>query len=356
MIDWVKAKIPFRHKEAINNGEVVSIDSLGEIEWTTQKRLALRGSYESTVHILSCTQSRCPKTGDYTHVIIDGNPVKYFQGHNLWGTDDLIGLISEFSFDLSKVLNLPLAKDDLLKITKGDYQVLRIDSTMMVSCGNNANVDSILYSIERLANMRYKGKALASGSTLYFGKHSRRESLKMYNKYKEIKAKGHELHTELSSLPALTDWVADKLRIEAVTRSMQLKDYGLHLASKWGDETPNEILDRLLGAIEMSENYTLTPDTIQNLPGRLQLAYSSWKDGHDLKKLLSDTTFKRYRKQLKEAAGIDIAIIQGNRKEPTPNVIDFRRVLRPERCEQVPTWAIGTNLYFEPRAKISNVG
>lgn len=353
MIDWVKAKIPFRHTQAINNGEVVSIDSLGEIEWTTQKRLALRGSYESTVNILSCSQSRCPETGDYMHIIVDGNPVKYFQGHNLWGTDDLPGLVAEFAIELSKVLNLPISDHDLFKIINGDYQLLRVDSTMMISCGNNANVDSILYSIERLAHMRYKGKALSSGSTLYFGKHSRRESLKMYNKAKEIKAKGHELHMELSSLQSLNDWVSDKLRVEAVTRSMQLKDYGLNLASKWSEETPNEILDRLLDAIEMSENYTLTPDAIQELPARLQLAYNNWKDGHDLKKLLPSATFKRYRKQLQAAASIDIAIIQGDRKEPAPNVVDFRRVLRPERCEQIPAWAIGTSLYFEPRAKIS---
>jgi II/X family phage/plasmid replication protein len=353
MIDWVKAKIPFRHKEAINDGQVFSIDSFGEIEWKTQKRLALRGSYESSVNILSCDQSRCPQTGDYTHVIIDGNPVKYFQGHNLWGTNDLVGLVMEFTVELSRVLNLRIANNDLSKIIQGDYQLFRVDSTMMVSCGNNANVDSILYSVERLAHMRYKGKALASGSTLYFGKHSRRESLKMYNKAKEIKAKGHELHTELAAFQPLNDWVADKLRIEAVTRSMQLKDYRLNLASSWREETPNEILDRLLDAIDMSENYTLTPDAVQNLPGRLQLAYNNWKDGHDLKKLLSDTTFKRYRKQLKETVGIDIAIVQGNRKEPAPNVVDFRRILRPERCEQIPDWAIGTKLYFEPRTKIS---
>lgn len=353
MIDWVKAKIPFRHKEAINNGQVFSIDSLGEIEWKTQKRLALRGSYESTVNILSCDHSRCPQTGDYTHVIMDGNPVKYFQGHNLWGTNDLVGLVLEFVIELSKALNLPIGNDDMSKIIKGDYQLFRVDSTMMVSCGNNANVDSILYSVERLAHMRYKGKALASGSTLYFGKHSRRESLKMYNKAKEIRAKGHELHTELASLQSLKDWVSDKLRIEAVTRSMQLKDYRLNLASRWSEETPNEILDRLLDAIDMSENHTLTLDVIQALPVRLIAVYHLWKEGHDLKAMYPKMTFYRYRKQLQEAANIDIAIIQGDRKEPAPNVVDFRRVLRPERCEQIPAWAIGTRLYFEPRAKIS---
>jgi II/X family phage/plasmid replication protein len=61
-------------------------------------------------------------------------------------------------------------------------------------------------------------------------------------------------------------------------------------------------------------------------------------------------TFYRYRREFLKQ-GIDLAIKQGNRAEPNPNVIEFRRVLRPERCEQIPAWAFGTNLYFEPRVK-----
>jgi II/X family phage/plasmid replication protein len=72
---------------------------------------------------------------------------------------------------------------------------------------------------------------------------------------------------------------------------------------------------------------------------------------HDLKKILPATTFKRYRRELLKQ-GIDIAIKQGNRMEPAPNVIEFRRVLRPERCEQIPPWAFGTPLMFEPRANM----
>lgn len=102
----------------------------------------------------------------------------------------------------------------------------------------------------------------------------------------------------------------------------------------------------------MSEQHTLSVITLDGLPARMKLAYQSWKDGHDLKKILPDTTFKRYRRELLKQ-GIDIAVKQGNRPEPNPNVIEFRRVLRPERCDQIPAWAIGTPLYFEPRAKIS---
>jgi len=351
MIDWIKAIIPLEHLTPLDDGHVISITKNGEIEWTTNKRLSVRGSYESDLHIQSDHSSRSPETGLFTHIVFDGNPIKFFQGHNLWGTDDLIGLMIETVYRVSKLLALTPTVQDWEWIVKGHYQLKRVDSTMMIGLGSNADVEAFLYSAERTAHMRYKGQGIMTKGTLYFGKHSRRESLKMYNKLGEIKAKGHELPKELQELPELYKWVAGKLRIEAVTRSMQLKDLGLQLACNWGDNTPNDTLNRLLNGLNMSEQHTLSAVNLDGLPARMKLAYQSWKDGHDLKKILPKNTFYTYRRELLKQ-GIDIAIKQGNRAEPNPNVIEFRRVLRPERCEQIPAWAYGTPLMFEPRAKM----
>lgn len=107
----------------------------------------------------------------------------------------------------------------------------------------------------------------------------------------------------------------------------------------------------------MSEQHTLTAANLDGLPPRLIAVYHMWKDGHDIRKMYlgkdgyPTETFRRYRKAMLEH-GIDISIKQGDRSEPNPNVIEFRRVLRPERCEQIPAWAFGTTLMFEPRANM----
>lgn len=353
MIDWITALIPLEHQEAINGGNVTSISQDGEIDWTVQKKLEVEGSFDSSLHIKSDLSRFSPETGMFTHLIIHGNPVKFFQGHNLWGTDDLIGLVAETVSRVCDHLSLVPTAEDWEQITKGHYQLTRVDSTGMISLGSNADVEAFLYSAERTAHMRYKGQGIMTKGTLYFGKHSRRESLKMYNKLTEIKAKGHELPRELQSLPELYKWTTGKLRLEVVTRGMQLKDLGLQLACNWGETTPQDTLYRLLNGLNMSEQHTLTAANLDGLPPRLIAVYHLWKDGHDLKKMYPPTTFKRYRKTMSEY-GIDIAIKQGNRPEPSPNVIEFRRVLRPERCEQIPAWAMGTALMFEPRAKMPN--
>ena len=51
-----------------------------EIEWTTQTRLSLTGSHDSSISIRSLT----PQT-----IEISGNPAKWLQGHNLFGSNDL---------------------------------------------------------------------------------------------------------------------------------------------------------------------------------------------------------------------------------------------------------------------------
>lgn len=351
MIDWITAVIPLDHQEPINGGNVTSISQDGEIDWTVLKKLEVLGSFDSSLHIKSDLTRYSPETGRFTHIIFDGNPIKFFQGHNLWGTDDLIGLMAETVMRVSGLLNIAPSSVDWEQIIKGHYQLKRVDSTGMISLGNNSDVEAFLYSAERTAHMRYKGQGIMTKGTLYFGKHSRRESLKMYNKLTEIKAKGHELPKELQDLPELYKWTSGKLRLEVVTRSMQLKDLGLQLACNWGDSTPQETIYRLLNGLNMSEQHTLSAENLDGLPPRLIGVYHNWKDGHDLKKILPKNTFYRYRREFL-TRGIDIAIKQGNRAEPNPNIIEFRRVLRPERCEQIPSWAMGTPLSFEPRAKM----
>jgi len=357
MIDWITAKIPFDHFDSLHDGNVLSLTRDGEIEWSTDKRLGVEGSHDVKLHIKSDPRTRDPVTGKYTHIMFDGNPIKFLQGHNLFGSDDVTGLMSETLYRVFKALNLVPSATDWEFITKGYYELYRVDSTMMLSLGNNSDVEAFLYSAERTAHMKYKGQGQMTKGTLYFGKHSRRESLKMYNKLKEINSKGHKLPLELSELPELIKWVTGMLRLEAVTRAMQLKDLHLNLACNWGDNTSQDILYRLLNGLNMSEQHTLTAANLEGLPPRLVAVYHMWKEGHDLKKMYLDQrgqpskTFYRYRKSLLEK-GIDIAIKQGNRPEPNPNVIEFRRVLRPERVDQVPAWAFGTPLMFEPRAKM----
>jgi II/X family phage/plasmid replication protein len=95
----------------------------------------------------------------------------------------------------------------------------------------------------------------------------------------------------------------------------------------------------------MSEQFSITPVDLYGLPARLVAAYELWKQGADLRAMYPRATFYRYRGDFLKK-GIDIAIRQPSKPD---NIIPLVRVLRPEAISQVPDWAVGTSLYFDPK-------
>ena|SRR5450830_387148 len=336
MIDWVTATLPFSSEFQFTGGRVMSCDMDGAIEWQTEKRLPVVGSFESKFHIVSKGEG---------YINISGNPSKFLQGHNLFGSDDLKGLVLETMLRLCKLLNVPVSLSDYQSWSKGNYILQRVDIAYMYSLGNRNNVRSWIRSAEFQSKSRH-GRPMTKGGTLYWGKHSRRWGMKAYSKADEITStKDHRLPDGIPNRDNLLEHAEDKLRIELVLRSMQIRDLLLQNACTWDVNTPAKLHSTFIGSIDMSNQFSLTEDTISDLPARLIAVYRLWKNGEDLRAMYPKNTFYRYRRALLEH-DIDIAIVQPNK---TSNVIPLVHALRPEAIAQVPEWAKKTNLYFEPR-------
>lgn len=349
MIDWLTFSLPYSHSDPISDGSVFSVSSDGSIDWETAKRLQVRGSYESNIHIKTDKKSYNPETKQYEFIHVDGNPSKWLQGHNLFGSDDLHGLAVEVGLKLYRLLSLTPSIEDINLLKSGSIPLHRVDINYSFSLPNQAKVLQFIHAMEIQAHLRHRGAGIMKGKTLYFGQKSRRWSLKMYSKGHEInsKKKGHQLPTNLSLLKSLKDWADDKLRIELTLRSLQLKDTYLETASKWGDNTALETFKTYLESLEMSTQKDLTSDALADLPTRLKPVYKLWQSGEDLRSIYPKNTFYRHRRALLEY-DIDIAVIQPSKKE-TSNVIPFIEVLKAVQVSGVPDWAEGTPLYFEPR-------
>lgn len=95
--------------------------------------------------------------------------------------------------------------------------------------------------------------------------------------------------------------------------------------------------------LQMSDQ-KLTNNSIVDLPDCVRGTYHLWSDGHDCRQILSDRTFYRHRSKLRKH-GIDISI---PKSDVTTNVVPLIRVFEAVPVG-VPDWAVGTNLYFEPR-------
>lgn len=332
MIDWVSAILPCKHDPSkLISGLVMSFDAQGNNEWTVNKTLSVEGSYSSKIQIKSHTENQ---------IYISGNPTKFLQGHNLFGSNDLVSIMGKFFDELLKHENLGLCPDPFqyANIKDGHYELTRVDVNETWHLNSQKDVQAWIRAVGETAYLKHRGAGQFSGDTAYFGKNSRRWALKCYSKGLEILAKGHKLPPELA-IPEMLEYAQKALRIEGVTRQLELKRRQLHVASNWDIDTAEELLLEYISKLEMSDVYMLKDDVLDSLPPRLRLAYQAWLNGDDLKAVLPRPTFYRYRKQILEY-GVDISSKSPKEKS---NVIPLIRVLEAKPVG-IPDWAYERNL------------
>lgn len=187
MVDWVSAKIPFSHGRPINGGRLISYNKNGEIEFITDKHFPIEGSYSSKIAIKTI------QLDPYGEIHFSGNPNKFLQGHNLFGSTDVIGLMAATMEKVFAALNLTPSEQNLADIRAGNYALTRLDITAMYELPTRNDVLAWIRAAAHASRSRHKSGGILKGDTLYWGKTSRRWALKTYAKGQEIHAKGHEL-------------------------------------------------------------------------------------------------------------------------------------------------------------------
>lgn len=355
MIDWLTFVAPLAHvggeKGPFYAGEVMATrpDPTHPdgfiLDWSVWKRKSFEGSYSSVIQIQSTTDERGQPA-----IWVSGNPAKWFQGHNVFGTSDIAGLVLEMLHRVCRSVGIVPSADDLALWDAGLIKLTRVDVTHSFDLGTLPRVRNAIRSLDATANLRHRGRGIFKGDSLIFGKGSRRWSLTLYAKGAELNVKGHALPLDLadSSIAKLAQGL---LRAEVRMQSLQLVAEHLEYLCYWGENAGSELHSRLLSGLQIAEASMLDARLLDGLPGRLQLAYNNWREGHDLRSILPARTFYRYRLELLKH-GIDIAVKQERTGPDLSNVVPLRTVLHAYPMN-VPDWAVGTPLYFEPRAKVA---
>ena len=341
MIDWVDFVAPLVHNEGQGSpfyaGEVMSTTADGELDWGIFKRMQMLGSYASTVQV------RSARMADGRQAIrVSGNLVKWFQGHNVFGTNDLRGLVLEALAKILEIGNITASISELQSWATGDIDLMRVDCTESADFGNEKRVLNALRSLDQTSNMKFRGRGQFNGHSLLFGKGSRTWSLTLYSKGTELRKR--KLPSGLADTP-IQAFADGMLRMEFRILSMHLKELGLSKLWAWCENTAASVHQMMLQNLQISDATMLDSDIIESLPTRYKLIYQSWRDGHDLRTILTRPTFYRHRRALL-SYGVDIAIKQ-DRQEQVSNVVPIRVVLVGKPVT-VPEWALNTPLYFQP--------
>ena len=336
MIDWVTAKITCTHNpDILSSGRSIRtkiIDGVEHLEYEICNRLVVSGSHDANITIRSHTDNT---------IEISGNPAKFLQGHNVFGTNDLKYLVAKLMDKLFMMdeLELKPTENEYNMIQDGYYRLSRVDVNEHFFFPSAQLARAWLRAAGRSANMMFRGAGLFKEGTLYFTPQSRRFVPKIYFKYDEInsKDKSHRLPDKLLQIPELVEYAEKSLRFEIKILSTQLNDWMLHLGCNWTSDVATMLInDQFISKLQLSENMSLDQSKLNSLPTGLKPVYALWEQGQDLRQIYSKAQFYKRRNQLMQY-GIDISIVKPLDQEQS-NVVPMIRYLEAVPMG-IPDWA-----------------
>lgn len=323
MVDWLTVEVPADLPGPISDGCVAKFRADGSVDWSCPSRLALEGSWSSSVLVRAVTTSS---------IEVSGNIAKFLSGHNLYGSSCPRELLLRFFERTGEKLwsGVPVCPDVEKAV------ISRVDVTSGLMLQTPADVLSFIKAADERGHCAYRGRGVLKGEgTLVYGdatgKRAKAWQVTMYAKGLEV-AKRH-LPKPMMEFPGVLEWVNCLLRVEVRLRTAELKRRGLRLVSDWGDDTCRRSWEHFVGRIDLMDGVVMEGNELVGAKPRLVAFYRAWAAGDDLRQVLNERTFYRLRREMREAFSVDIAL-----KAPRTNVIPLRRVVTAEPAQR-PPWA-----------------
>lgn len=333
MIDWLTCRIPLNPPlpHPIADGWTVILNADGTEKLRTPHRLKVAGSFESSLAI------RAPSISELE---ISGNLVKFLQGHNLYGTDDLAKLLWTVLERLEPVLGVSLASIGISG--PGDLAstiVTRVDCTSMLHLDTPGDVLSWIRSAYATGAASRRGRGIMREGTLVYGdakgRNFTRWQLVIYSKGQEIT--DHPLPQIMMQDSEVLNWTNKCLRVEARLGRLELEKKGLRTLSGWVESTPAKIWSEKVATLTFNDAIVCQDENnLVNLPSHLRGTYAQWKLGSDLRKLMSKPKFYRHRAAILGATRVDIAIPPAS--ATTATIVPIKRILEARPVGR-PSWA-----------------
>ena len=331
MIDWITCIVPLAHNP-IPSGAFLSISHDGEIEYSCVKKFSLRGSFDSKIQVRS--DGALTKDGLATLLFVDGNPSKFLQGHNIFGINDAHLLFRKFISKICSLLGFPepIIDFELVKIS-------RIDICESFSFRTRLEAHQYIRQVAMASSGRI-GRPTMTGHTCYFGKNSRRWSIKYYSKGDELSK--NKLPPDLPFRDQLIVEADTLVRCELTLRSLDLRKKELNLLSAWIQDKLYSVYDEYLKKIRVSSQMKIENEVLSSLPRCYRDTYFRWKAGIDVRLHMSKATFYKHRNYLL-SFGVDISIPCPDAIISTAEIIPIYQIIEPKPYT-IPRWAYGTQV------------
>lgn len=343
--DWISAKIVSRFGLGYTSGEMIKLDPFGnQVGRSMAPMLVEAPSYSDKMRIF---------TPDEATLWLSGNPAKLFQGHNLWGSGDALGLFFDAGLWVRQCSGLFPSSSTYQANFQGLPTFSRVDLTRSYRFSTHKEAQEFIRFTAGNSRSRHGAARLYGSETAYFGQNSTRWTLKVYDKLTEFIKHGLRKLSQPTDCHGFTtarqasEWASGVVRFELTLRTPELeklpKDFFYYASQTDLLELWQSYYDR----ITWTENAQMVNNSISldNLPPKMLPVIGAWRTGMDLRACYPKNTFYRYRRQILEAVGVDICL-------PPPVVDDLpdeiKSALSPDRWDPEPA----SQIYTPPRENL----
>lgn len=323
-IDWLSMYQVHRDGglPVINDGCVWSVDQVGEVEWTTDRRFKCEGSHASSV------QLRC----DGFRVEVSGNIGRFNRPDNVFGFgyDQCVDKWNE----LLNVFGLP-------PFTRGTPHFLhgagvvwsgaintRIDLCRNVATFSQANLRRLMAWLGGRQHSRMKVGVVAEGETVEWGRGSKYAYQKFYNKLAEMRY--HVKRGTVYDADVLA--LVEELGLGREEISLKSRFLTQRLLRFYGVTTMTKLVEVYRERSQLTDvGRSFQFDDIESLPKAIRSTLLAWRNGLDWSQGLSARTQRRHRSYLKDVCGVDISVPHSIERMPIrPREVEFAVAVAPD--------------------------
>lgn len=237
---------------------------------------------------------------------------KLFQGHNVFGSNDIHGLCLKAIEFIYKGLGIQLTEAETQCIEESGIRLGRLDTTCMFLLQSRHMTPDVLEQIWH--HFAAEGKKWAvygidRFESVYNQINSTRVSDKFYDKYAEIQRSGaHSIPLNVIARPKVITFAKRALRFETTWRAKELVDLGLDYTDDWTPTLVKEQIAKRLKSFQFSGAIRpkLEKRELEGLNDTAQMFYELWEDGAQLRRHRRCRTLRRTREFLLAEHDVDI--------------------------------------------------
>lgn len=237
-------------------------------------------------------------------VYIEAGP-KFLTGQNIVGIEDAHQLTSQIIRSALERAGLSVYRSLAERVEEGAYELLRADFVAHCDCGSPERLRAVMLALRHLAISTARDVSFYGADTIYIGQHSRRKTLKVYNKGAELLAR--PIPSGVPKQKQLTSRAQSLLRFEFVLRAEELKRLGLSDPKGLTSEIVRSLIQRQFDFVTRAGGVIPDLALASDLSRACQVKLRGWVLGDTSAFVGAPTTLASNRRQVLAITGIDIA-------------------------------------------------